>query len=63
MKAFKTFDDTNKVTNNYLQFCYMCDDHHKCTTEEACRQCWADRNIATEGERSEICDMLNASYV
>ncbi|MGZ9584221.1 hypothetical protein [Paenibacillus marinisediminis] len=62
MKVFKTFDDTNKVTSNFLQFCYMCDDKHKCTTEEACRQCWADKNVDTEGNRNETSDMLTSYY-
>lgn len=63
MKEFKTFDDKNRVTANYLQFCYMCDDRHLCTTEESCRQCWADQNLDTEGTRSETQKLMCNYYV
>lgn len=62
MKEFKTFDATNNVTANYLQFCAMCDDRHRCTTEEACRQCWADQHLDTEGTRNETRDMITSYY-
>lgn len=62
MREFKTFDETNKVTNNYLQFCYMCDDKHRCTTEETCRQCWADNGVETEGKTNETYKMMAEYY-
>ncbi|WP_195570605.1 hypothetical protein [Paenibacillus sp. 1001270B_150601_E10] len=62
MRTFKTFDQMNKVTQNYLQFCYMCDDKAKCTTEAACRECWTKNNCDAEVERHETRDMLQAYY-
>ncbi|MUG47490.1 hypothetical protein [Paenibacillus woosongensis] len=34
--------DQDQVTRNLLQFCYHCEDAHLCTTEEACKACWAE---------------------
>lgn len=63
MRTFKTFDThTDTVTRNYLQLCYMCDDKHQCTTEETCRQCWADQGLAPEQRKEETRDLLNAYY-
>ncbi len=43
--------NTNKqdqVTRNLLQFCYNCEDAHLCTTEEACKACWAENGLYEE---------------
>lgn len=61
MRTFKTFDTTDQVTRNFLQFCYMCDDNDRCT-EDKCRQCWADKELAAEQECEETRELLNAYY-
>ncbi|EPY05221.1 hypothetical protein AZ66_17825 [Paenibacillus sp. E194] len=62
MRTFKTFDTTDQVTRNFLQLCYMCDDNDRCTTEEECRQCWADQGLAAKPEVEETRELLNAYY-
>lgn len=40
------------VTQNYLQFCYNCQDAHECTTEEICLECWSSKGIPVEEEET-----------
>lgn len=47
--SMTTFNNNmDETSKNLLQFCYTCDDAHLCTTEEKCRECWADQAILTE---------------
>ncbi|MCG7409353.1 hypothetical protein MH117_18200 [Paenibacillus sp. ACRRX] len=63
MRTFKTFNDTNKVTQYFLQLCYNCDDKHLCTTEEECKQCWTNHHqVDVDNEHNETRDMLAAYY-
>lgn len=39
------------MTKNYMQFCYTCDDAHLCTTEEACKACWAEKGLLNEEDQ------------
>ncbi|WGU95955.1 hypothetical protein QJQ58_06755 [Paenibacillus dendritiformis] len=64
MRTFKTFDvhkHVDKVTRNYLQLCYMCDDKHRCTTENECKQCW-EENGAVPEQQDDTRDLLQAYY-
>ncbi|ANS74580.1 hypothetical protein AWM70_08260 [Paenibacillus yonginensis] len=55
------FDNT--TTRNLLQFCYTCTDAHECTTEEACRECWAANNLLEEDdEAGETRELLMEYY-
>ncbi|PZM63873.1 hypothetical protein [Paenibacillus dendritiformis] len=64
MRTFKTFDvhkHTDNVTRNYLQLCYMCDDKHRCTTENECKQCWEENGTVPE-QQDDTRDLLQAYY-
>jgi hypothetical protein len=47
-------DTENKVTRNLLQFCYECADAAKCTTENACVECWTAFEIVCEHLEEEV---------
>lgn len=38
----------DNVTNQFMKFCYTCDDAHQCTTEEACKACWTANGMTHE---------------
>ncbi|WP_159888230.1 hypothetical protein [Paenibacillus puerhi] len=34
------------VTQNYLRFCYTCQQAHECVTEKQCTDCWIEKGMA-----------------
>lgn len=58
----KNANFTDEMTQKYMQFCYMCDDASKCTTEEQCKACWASFEMDVEKEVCETTKFLNLQY-
>jgi len=58
----KNANFTDEMTQNYMKFCYMCDDASKCTTEEQCRACWASMRSDEEQETCETTKYMKLQY-
>lgn len=54
--------NVNDMTQNYMKFCYHCDDASKCTTEEQCKACWASMETDAEHEVCETTKYLTLQY-
>lgn len=50
------------TTMKFMQLCYHCDDAAKCTTEEACRACWALHEEEQDIEMNETQQFLQLQY-
>ncbi|WP_256758505.1 hypothetical protein [Cohnella sp. WQ 127256] len=46
-------DNQNTITNNYLQFCYTCQEAHQCENEKKCLACWEEKGIAAKEEYAQ----------
>ncbi|WP_211748525.1 hypothetical protein [Paenibacillus sp. Marseille-Q4541] len=42
--------ETDQTTRNLLMYCYTCEDAAFCTTEEACKACWAEQGLLDNEE-------------
>ena len=54
----------NDITLHLMNLCYHCENNRNCTTEEACKACWAemeDLNFKKD-ETEGINELLRAYY-
>ncbi|WEK53123.1 MAG: hypothetical protein P0Y55_11005 [Candidatus Cohnella colombiensis] len=43
-------ENMDVLTNNYLKFCYTCDEAHQCQNERDCIACWQEKGLLLQAE-------------